>query len=128
MKRLRSVLVLISCCGGLGLPGLAAAGDATAYREPGDMTVAERMTIMQRMNDYQVCVYREATARVDEFPDIRQAADEGMAACRSALDALQETIEAYRFSPQFGEQFVHHAQSRAVKMLLPELSLRKGAQ
>ncbi|HMM77708.1 MAG TPA: hypothetical protein PJ986_18545 [Gammaproteobacteria bacterium] len=127
MKRIRPFLVLISCCG-LGHAGLAAADDAAAYREPSDMKVEERMAIMQRMNDYHGCVYREAMARVDKLPDIRQAADEGMAACQGPLDALQETIEAYRFSPQFGEQFVHHAQSRAVKMLLPELSLRKGAQ
>lgn len=101
---------------------------ATAFREPGDMTPEERMAIMRRMNDYHGCVYKEAMARVERFSDIRQAADEGMSACQAALDSLQETIEGYRFSPEFGEQFAHHAQSRAVKMLLPELSMRKGGQ
>ena len=101
---------------------------ATAFREPSDMTPEERMAIMQRMNGYHGCVYKEAMARVEKLPDIRQAADEGMSACQAALDSLQETIESYRFSPEFSEQFAHHAQSRAVKMLLPELSMRKGGQ
>ena len=123
---LRGALLLAATA--LSSSTLAAADAANAPRDPSDMTPAERMAIMQRMNDYQVCVYKEAMARVDALPDIRQAADEGMSACQAALDSLQETIESYRFSPEFSEQFAHHAQSRAVKMLLPELSMRKGGQ
>lgn len=102
------------------------AAEATDLRDPSDMTVEERTAIMQRMNDYNTCVYKESMARVDTLPDIRQAADEGMSACQGVLDKVGETIEAYRFTPEFAEQFLHHTQSRAVKMLMPELSLRKG--
>lgn len=128
MKITPLLCALFLACGVSVSATLAAADDATAYREPSDMTPEERIAIMQRMNEYHGCVYKEAMARVEKLPDIRQAADQGMAACQSGLDALQETIEGYRFSPEFGEQFTHHAQSRAVKMLLPELSLRKGGQ
>lgn len=124
MKMLLGILV----AGVIACAAHATDGDASDFREPDTMTADERQAIMQRMNDYHGCVYREAMARVDQLPDIRQAADEGMTACQAALDTLQETIASYRFSPAFGEQFVHHAQSRAVKMLLPELSMRKGSQ
>lgn len=107
-------------------PGVLPAEETTDLRDPSDMTVEERTAIMQRMNDYNTCVYKEAMARVDALPDIRQAADEGMSACQGALDKVGETIEGYRFTPEFAEQFLHHTQSRAVKMLMPELSLRKG--
>lgn len=126
MHRHRVVLLGIAW---LGLaPGVWAEDETTGLRDPSEMSVEERTVIMQRMNDYNGCVYKEAMARVEKLPDIRQAADEGMGACQGALDKLRETIEGYRFTPAFAEQFVHHAQNRVVKMLLPELSMRKGGQ
>lgn len=121
-------LLLLLLVSGVVPAGQAADGPPAGERDPSEMTVEERMTIMQRMNDYHGCVYKEAMARVENTPDIRQAADQGMAACRAALDTLQGTIDGFGFEPAFGEQFVHHAQSRAVKMLMPELSMRKGGQ
>jgi|LNFM01.1.fsa_nt_gb hypothetical protein len=109
-------------------PLAVAAAAPPEYREPSEMTVEERSTIMQRMNDYNGCVYKEAMARVDKLPDIRQAADEGMSACQGTLDTVEQAIAGFNFSPEFAEQFLHHTQSRAVKMLMPELSLRKGGQ
>jgi len=126
MHRYRVALLGIAS---LGLSqGVWAEDEATGLRDPSEMSVEERTVIMQRMNDYNGCVYKEAMARVEKLPDIRQAADEGMGACQGALDKLGETIEGYRFTPAFAEQFVHHAQNRVVKMLLPELSMRKGGQ
>ena len=106
----------------------ALAADTAAERDPSDMTVEERTAIMQRMGDYNSCVYKESMARVDQLPDIRQAADEGMAACQASLDKMGETIAGFNFSEAFAEQFRHLAQSRAAKMVIPELSLRKGSQ
>lgn len=110
------------------VPLAAAAVEPVSYREPSEMTVEERTAIMQRMNDYNGCVYKEAMARVDSMPDIRQAADEGMSACQATLDTVGKTIAGFNFGPEFAEQFLHHTQTRAVKMLMPELSMRKGGQ
>ena len=96
-------------------------------RSPGDMTVEERRVMMQGVADYNACVYKEAMAKVDSLPDIRQAADQAMSACEETIDSLKEKIEGYGFEPGFAEQFTHHAQSRAVRTLLPELALRKSS-
>lgn len=102
------------------------AEDAQQYRSPGDMTVDERMSMMQLVSDYNTCVYREGIAQVDKFADIRQSADAALAACQPTTDTLRATIDGFGFEPGFGEQFVHHAQSRAARTLIPELAIRKG--
>jgi hypothetical protein len=106
----------------------ALADEAPQFRDPGDMTVEERSAIMQRVNDYNGCVFRESMARVDALPDIRQAADEGLEACKATLDAVRETILGFGFEAAFAEQFARHSQNRAVHRLIPELSLRKGGR
>ncbi len=106
----------------------APADEAPQYRNPGEMTVEERSAIMQRVNDYNTCVFRESMARVDALPDIRQAADEGLGACKASLDAVREEILGCGFEPAFAEQFARHSQNRAVHRLIPELSLRKGGR
>lgn len=108
----------------LGVSAGAAAEEK--YRSPGDMTVEERAAMMQGVSDYNNCVYREGLAKVDEFPDIRQAADAAMEACSGSIDALRAKIESFRFEPAFGDHFVQHARSRAAKNLIPELALRKS--
>jgi|LauGreDrversion4_2_1035121.scaffolds.fasta_scaffold474132_2 hypothetical protein len=114
---------------GVCLSGTASAEDAptTAGRSPGDMTVEERRVMMQGVADYNACVYKEAMAKVDALPDIRQAADQAMSACEETIDGLKEKIEGYGFESGFAEQFTNHAQSRAVRTLLPELALRKSS-
>jgi len=112
----------------LGAPLSVSAGEADGSRDASDMTVEERTAIMTRVNEYNGCVYKESMARVDALPDIRQAADEGMTACQGRLDAVSETITGFDFEAGFADQFVRHTQSRAVRMLIPELSLRKGGQ
>jgi len=109
----------------LGLSLSAYAGEE-AFRSPGDMTVAERTAMMQLVSDYNNCVYREGLARVEQFPDIRQAADAAMEVCKVTAEKLRLTIDGFRFEPGFAEQFVHHTQSRAVRSLIPELAIRKG--
>lgn len=107
--------------------GIAAcAGAEETYRSPGDMTLEERTEMMKGVGEYNNCVYREGLAKVDEFPDIRQAADAAMAACAGTIDALRAKIEGFRFEPGFEDQFIQHAQSRAAKNLIPELALRKS--
>jgi hypothetical protein len=102
------------------------AEDTTDYRSPADMTVEERAAMMQGVNDYNGCVYKQGVAEVDKFPDVRQAADAAMMTCEKELDKLRELITGNHFEPGFAEQFVNHAKSRAARMLLPELAIRKG--
>lgn len=97
-----------------------------AHRSPGDMSMEERAAMMRGVSDYNDCLYKEAMARVDKLPDIRQTADEAMAACKNRIDSLRAMIDGYGFEPGFGEQFTRHAQSRAARTLLPELAIRKS--
>ncbi len=102
------------------------AASEPSVRSPGDMTVEERAAIVGKMNAYHRCVYEAAMARVDAVADVRQAADEGLAACTDTADALSQLIESYRFGPDFAGQFVQHARRQAVHALLPELAMRKS--
>ena len=98
----------------------------TSYRDPGDMKEEERIAMMGKTNDYNKCVYTESMANVDAMPDIRQAADEAMKKCTPVIDELKAMVVKAGFDPGFGEQFAHSAQNRVVKMLLPELALKKS--
>lgn len=83
--------------------------------------------MMQMVGDYNSCVYREGMANVDKFADIRQSADAAMAACENTSNKLRATIDGFGFEPGFGEHFVHHAQSRAARTLIPELAIKKSS-
>jgi len=126
--RVLRVIGMLAIGAGLVARSAVAADDAPAeaYRSPGEMTLEERTAMMQLVSDYNNCLYKEGLARVEQFPDIRQAADAAMAACESTSNKLRETIDGFRFEPGFGEQFVHHTQSRAIRSLIPELAIRKG--
>lgn len=123
-----------SCCTGLLVAVLICSFTRVAfaiehgqqYRSPGDMTVEERMSMMQLVSDYNNCVYREGIAQVDKYADLRQSADAALAACEHSTLKLRATIDGFGFEPGFGEHFVHHAQSRAARTLIPELAIRKG--
>jgi hypothetical protein len=96
------------------------------YRDPGDMTEGERAGVMAKTNQYNTCVYKESMALVDTLPDIRQAADGAMKKCQPVIDDLKSLVANAGFDPGFGTQFAHSAQNRAVRMLIPELALRKS--
>jgi len=96
------------------------------YRDPGDMTEGERAGVMAKTNQYNTCVYKESMALVDTLPDIRQAADDAMKKCQPVIDELKSLVTKAGFDPGFGTQFAHSAQSRAVRMLIPERALRKS--
>lgn len=98
----------------------------TQFRDPGSMKEDERARVMGYMNDYNGCVYKESMARVEKYPDIRQAADQGMEACKGKLQEMKDTLGKAGFEPGFGEQFAHSTQMRAVRMLMPELALKKS--
>ena len=103
-----------------------AQSEAPQFRDPGSMREEERAQVMSYMNDYNGCVYKESMARVEKYPDIRQAADQGMDACKAKLAEMKETLGKAGFEPGFGEQFAHSTQMRAVRMLMPELALKKA--
>ena len=100
--------------------------ETPAYRDPGSMKEEERAQVMSFMNEYNGCVYKEAMARVAQLPDIRQAADQGMETCKPKLQEMKDTLGKAGFEPGFGEQFAHSTQMRAVRMLIPELALKKA--
>ena len=111
------------------LPTLVCAEDgdlASGERSPGDMTVEERAQMMQSTNDYNQCVYKQATDKIDSDPDIRRIADNALGACQPALDALQSQIKAWKFPDYFASGFARTVRDRAARSILPELATRKG--
>lgn len=111
------------------LPGLVFAegeGEAPGERSPGDMSVEERAQMMQSTNDYNNCVYKQATDKIDSDPDIRRIADNALGACQSQLEALQRQIKAWKFPEYFASGFARTVRDRAARNILPELATRKG--
>lgn len=111
------------------LPATAFADDpgaAAGERSPGDLTVEERAKMMQSTNDYNQCVYKQATDKIDSDPDIRRIADGALGACQPQLEALQNQIKSWKFPEYFAMGFARTVRDRAARNILPELASRKG--
>ena len=126
MRAVGSVLIAYVT---LALPLSVAADHApslTAARSPADMNVEERTRMMKSATHYDHCIYSEAIAKVNEFPDIRQAADFGLSTCQSRLAELEETITAMGFGADYAHAFAMRIRNRAARKILPELAVRKA--
>lgn len=109
------------------VPALSCAeGDIPGERSPGDMTVEERAQMMQSTNDYNNCVFKQATDKIDSDPDIRRIADDALGACQGQLEALQNQIKGWKFPEYFASGFARTVRDRAARNILPELATRKG--
>lgn len=110
----------------LAIAAFAESDDASAARSPGDMSVEERMAMMQTASLYDNCIYSQAIAKVGEFADIRQAADFAMGECRSKLNDLEATITEMGFRSDYATAFANRVRNRAARKILPELAIRKS--
>jgi hypothetical protein len=110
----------------LSLAASAEPEDAGAARSPGDMSVAERTTMMQTASLYDNCIYSQAIAKVGEFADIRQAADFAMGECQGKLTDLEATITGMGFGADYATAFANRIRNRAARKILPELAIRKA--
>lgn len=110
----------------LSIAAFAEPGDASTARSPGDMSVEERLTMMQTASLYDNCIYSQAIAKVGDFADIRQAADFAMGECRSKLADLETTITGMGFGADYATGFANRIRNRAARKILPELAIRKA--
>ncbi|MCC6710607.1 MAG: hypothetical protein IT492_23850 [Gammaproteobacteria bacterium] len=111
----------------LSVPSFAdSSGEAPGERSPGDMTVEERAQMMQTTGEYNNCVYKQATDKIDSDPDIRRIADNALGACQPQLEALQNQIKSWKFPEYFASGFARTVRDRAARNILPELATRKG--
>ena len=120
--------LLLACMLGL-LPCVAFAANenqTSGERSPGDMSVDERRQMMQSANEYNNCVFKQATDKIGSDPDIRRIADNALGACQPQLDVLQNQIESWKFPAYFASGFARTVRDRAARNILPELATRKG--
>lgn len=110
----------------LSMAVVAEPEDASTARSPGDMSVEERMKMMQTASLYDNCIYSQAIAKVGEFADIRQAADFAMGECQSKLSDLETTITGMGFGADYANAFANRIRNRAARKILPELAIRKA--
>ena len=120
-------LLLASMLGLLPVAAFAGSeGEAPGERSPGDMTVEERGQMIQTTGEYNNCVYKQATDKIDSDPDIRRIADNALGACQAQLEALQNQIKGWKFPEYFASGFARTVRDRAARNILPELATRKG--
>ena len=101
-------------------------GEASGERSPGDMSVDERGRMMQSTNEYNNCVFKQATDKIGSEPDIRRIADNALSACQPRLEALQNQIKSWKFPAYFASGFARTVRDRAARNILPELATHKG--
>lgn len=119
-------LELAGALGALAV-GLLLAGPAAAEggRSAGDMTDAERETVVTLTRDYDQCLRREAQAFMTQSEDVRVIADTAAERCEPTLTALQESLAP--FEPEFQEGLVRTTRDRSLRRLLPEIIEVKAA-
>lgn len=125
---MRLTALLLTCMLAL-LPTVvlaASEGEASGERSPGDMTVDERRLMMQSANEYNNCVFKQATDKIASDADIRRIADNALGACQPQLEALQNQIKSWKFPEYFATGFARTVRDRAARNILPELATRKG--
>ncbi len=120
------LLLLLSLWTGASAELRRQPGEAPGERSPGDMTVEERAQMMQTTGEYNNCVYKQATDKIDSDPDIRRIADNALGACQPQLEALQNQIKSWKFPEYFASGFARTVRDRAARNILPELATRKG--
>lgn len=118
---LASILGLLPC-----IVFAAHEDEASGERSPGDMTQDERSQMMQSTNDYNNCVFKEATDKIGSDPDIRRIADNALGTCQPQLEALQKQIRGWKFPDYFAKGFARTVRDRAARNILPELATRKA--
>lgn len=101
-------------------------GETSGERSPGDMTVDERSQMMQSTNEYNNCVFKQATDKIGSDADIRRIADNALGACQAQLDALHKQIKSWKFPEYFASGFARTVRDRAARNILPELATRKA--
>jgi hypothetical protein len=100
--------------------------EVTEPRSPADMSVEERMAMMESASKYDNCIYSQAISKVSDFPDIRQAADFAMGECQSKLTDLEVAITSMGFGADYANAFSKRIRNRAARKILPELAVRKA--
>ena len=120
------VLIVLSILNVLSATAIAADdGLAPGQRSPGDMTVEERVQMIQATNTYNDCVYKQATDNINSDTDIRRIADNALRSCQPQLDGLQRLIGGWKFPDYFAKGYARTVRDRAARNVLPELATRK---
>ncbi len=120
------VLVLFLILGVLSTTSVAADDSIAALeRSPGDMSVEERVQMIQATNTYNDCVYKQATDNINSDADIRRIADNALRSCQPRLESLQRLIGSWKFPEYFAKGYAHTVRDRAARNILPELATRK---
>ena len=94
-------------------------------RSPGDMSVAERVQMIQATNTYNDCVYQQATDKINSDADIRRIADNALHSCQPQLDGLQRLIAGWKFPAYFAKGYARTVRDHAARNILPELATHK---
>ena len=100
-------------------------GLAPGERSPGDMSVEERVQMIQATNIYNDCVYQQATDKINSDADIRRIADKALGSCQPQLEGLQRLISGWKFPEYFAKGYARTVRDRAARNVLPELATRK---
>lgn len=100
-------------------------GLAPGQRSPGDMSVEERVQMIQATHTYNDCVHQQATDPINSDADIRRIADAALRSCQPQLDGLQRLITGWNFPAYFAKSYARTVQGHAAHNILPELATHK---
>lgn len=110
------------------LIAVSSASAEQTYLTPGDMSDQDRTVMVETNLSYEQCLRKEGIAKLDEFADVRQAADAAMQSCDDSIAPLRTHFTERGFDPDFIRSLDHRVKSRSAKRFLPELMSAAAAR
>lgn len=120
MRPQSNLLVITGLCAALLQSPAIAAGNETEYKNPDEISVAERRFLIQAGSSYQECLATELPTIKTDSNDPRQLADMAMHACDSVLTEFDGEMEQRNFSPSFREHQLKRIRRQAVRGLIAQ--------
>jgi hypothetical protein len=116
----------LACIGIAVLAFSSAARSAEEGTGSYDISDADRATMMDATNHYNICLREKADALFTRFDDVRQLADAAMKECEPILGELDARLLKANVAEDFRLGYVRHTKNTGGRMLLPELMARKA--
>lgn len=120
MRLQPNLLVITGLCTALLQSPALVAENEPEYKNPNEISVAERRFLIQAGSIYQECLATELPAIKTDSNDPRQLADMAMHACDTVLTEFDNEMEQRNFSPLFRQHQLKRIRQQAVRGLIAQ--------
>lgn len=116
----------IACIGSALIMMSSAALAAEEASGTYEISDADRATMMDATQHYNICLHEKADAMFSQYEDVRQLADAAMKECETILSELDAKLLRANVAEDFRLGYIRHTKNSGGRRLLPELMARKA--